>query len=145
MLFEELLCYPEFSYINVCFYFFQFSCCGIDGYKDYTNISIFEMPIYPDRDRNFVPASCCWGLVTICNKESLSFLNELNNFKGTVIDWCFAILLQLFKKLYSPWTKQIWNLKPNFVWTKNPFISFQCQNLFCFTHKWRHTFRGEKV
>jgi hypothetical protein len=55
--------------VNVFLLFLQFSCCGIDGYKDYTNISIFEMPIYPDRDRNFVPASCCWGLVNVCNNN----------------------------------------------------------------------------
>ena len=46
-----------------CF-FHQFSCCGIDGFADYTSRDIFETPIYPDQERNNVPASCCWGLVT---------------------------------------------------------------------------------
>ena len=58
--------------------YLQFSCCGIDGYKDFTNTSIFEMPIYPDRERNFVPASCCWGLVTICFNDYINVTSFMN-------------------------------------------------------------------
>lgn len=36
----------------------EFSCCGVNNFEDWVNVT----SIYPDKDRNLVPDSCCTGL-----------------------------------------------------------------------------------